>query len=126
MSRDYLGPVLLASTLGVVLAGCSSAPDRDMTVQMTEAGSSIELAQQSGAAEYSAAALQRAREKLDAANRALEDGDEQRALNLAEEAELDAQLAAARSDRRKAQRSLEEINRSIESLRREVKDSRPN
>jgi len=120
MRKRYLAPILLVAAAGLAATGCSSTPEHNTTVQMTRSNSSIEMAQQSGAAQYAAAALERARDKLAAANRALQDGDEQRALNLAEEAELDARLAAAQADRRQAQRSLEEINSGIDALRRET------
>jgi hypothetical protein len=47
----------------------------------------------------------------------------QRASQLLEQASVDAQLAGARADTAKAKQAVNEINRSIESLRQRMNDS---
>ena len=64
--------------------------------------------------------LMRARNHLRDAELALERGDEEDAVRFLAKAELDAELAAAQSNRAKAQVALNEINEGIEDLRREL------
>ena len=109
--------------LVVSLAGCASASDR-LTEQLARAQSFIEVAEREGALEYSPASLQRAREKLARAHTLADSGDHEVASRLATEAELDAQFSAAQADRLKAERSLQEINQSLETLRRETSQGR--
>lgn len=100
-------------------SGCATQPDRPER-QLARAETSIEFAEQSGAAEFDVAALGRARDHLDTAERLAAEGEYELALHAAEKAELDAELAAARTTRHKAEDALEEINESIETLRREI------
>lgn len=102
-----------------LLSGCATSSDKP-TRQLSRAESYIEVAQNEGAQQYSSAALQSAREKLNRANRAAEQGDHKLAKRLAKEAELDAQFAAAQTNRIRAQQSLSEVQASLETLRRET------
>lgn len=108
---------LAASAL--VVSGCASQPDRPER-QLARAETSVEFAEQNGAGEYDLAALDRARSHLATAQAYADEGEYELALHAAEKAELDAELAAARANRHKAEDALEEINESIETLRREI------
>ena len=70
--------------------------------------------------QYGSVELDRARDKLSRAKRAADSGDHQEALWLAEQAELDAELAAVKASRGKTDDSLAEVNESIQTLRREI------
>tara|TARA_R110002110_G_scaffold406421_1_gene626526 strand:- start:373056 stop:373436 length:381 start_codon:yes stop_codon:yes gene_type:complete len=102
-----------------LLSGCATSSEKP-TRQLSRAESYIEVAQNEGAQQYSGAALQQARDKLAQASRAAEKGDHEVAQRLAKESELDAQYAAARTARMKAQQSLEEVQSSLETLRQET------
>jgi hypothetical protein len=110
-----------AATAALLLSisGCASSPERP-TQELIRAEKSIEIAEQSGAREYGRDALGRARDKQKNAEIAAERGDEEIALRLAREAEIDAELAVAQSNRGKAESSLAEIQNSIETLRQEI------
>jgi len=103
----------------LLLAGCAASTERP-DAQMARAQASIELAQDSGARQYAAAPLTRAQEQLQQAERAVEYGEYEQALRLAEQAEINAELAASRADRKKAEAALAEVNESIATLRREI------
>lgn len=112
--------LLSATTLavGLALSGCATV-DRPVE-PLTRAETTINTAEENGARQYGAIALDRAKEKLSVANRAAEDGEYEAAVRAAEQAELDAELATAQTNHGKAQASLEEINDSIETLRLEI------
>jgi hypothetical protein len=103
----------------LLLAGCGSEPQRP-TEQLTRAQTLIEQAEKTGAQRYAAAELETARNKLQTANKAADDGKQEQATQLAEEAALDAELAAARAANGEAQEAAKEVGRSTEQLRQEV------
>ncbi len=116
--NQTLIPLLTATGLAL-LTGCAST--EPMTGErFARAETGIELAQESGAANYAGESLARAREMLRQAEAAAEDGDEERAARLAERAALDAELAAAETDHRKTEDALSEVNESIADLRAEL------
>jgi hypothetical protein len=102
-----------------ILAGCASAPD-PMVPQVARVETTIENAEQSGARQYATKDLDMARTKLAQAELAAREGEDDVALRLAKEAELDAQVAAARAEQAEAQASLTEIQQGIETLRQEI------
>jgi Domain of unknown function (DUF4398) len=61
-----------------------------------------------------------AREKLERAKTAMRDGDREKAERLAEEAEVDAELARVKAESQSAQSAALELERSIQSLRGEA------
>ena len=73
-----------------------------------------------GASQYAAADYRNAQRKLDRAQDALAAGDNEAARNLAEEAEADAKLAAARARSAKAERAAAEVQAGIRALRDEM------
>ncbi len=100
-------------------AGCASGPDLADT-GIVRAETTIDNAAQSGAQEHSLSELDDAREKLVAAKLAAEQGDEEQAARLAEEAELKAQVAMAQAQYAEADTSLREVQKGIDLLRREL------
>ena len=113
--NGFIACVLVA----LLSAGCSSEPERP-TEQLTRAQTLIEQAEKSGAQRYAAAELESARNKLQTANKAADDGKQERATELATEAALDAELAAARAASGEAQKAAQEVGRSTEQLREEA------
>lgn len=110
-------PAAAASLL--IIAGCGAngvRPDRDLA----RAEAAIEQAEQSGARQYSTAALNSAKEKLRRAHGAVEREEMVVAERLAEEAALDADLAAAEARSQKSQLAVKEVEDSIAALRQEI------
>lgn len=103
----------------IALGGCSSGPPRQTTADLARAHTLVASAQGSGAQQYAAAELQSARDKAQQADR-LADHDAQQADRLANEAAVDAQLASARAQNAKAQKALDDLHRSLQTLRNET------
>lgn len=117
MPVKILGTMLVI--VGVSMSGCASAPEPADT-QIVRAETNIENAANSGAQEYASSTLEDARDKLVAAKLAAEEGENEQALRLAEQAELDARLAMARAEQSEAEDSLKEVREGIETLRSEL------
>ena len=113
-------PVVMA---GLMAAGCAS--DRQRTAQrpeeLTRGTASVEAAEKAGAYEHGNVELNSARRKLADAETALKDGDRQVAAWLGEEADLDAQLAIAKSRNAEMQSAVGEIQESIRTLQEEAR-----
>jgi hypothetical protein len=103
----------------LVLGACASSIERPVA-SLSRAEASVDHAEQNGGPQYGAAALERARDKLSAAQQAADKDRNAEALRLANEAELDARLATAQAERYKAEASLREINESISTLQQET------
>lgn len=111
--------LMLAATAGAVGA-CSTNPPQDVVEQMTRTQASIEQAQQSGAQQGALAELQLAKDKHTSAQQALDKRDYERALHLAQEAQVDAQYAAAKAQAEQAQAAAAQVQDSIRALRQEA------
>src|SRR5690606_21196709 len=108
--------------LGVValaLGGCAGNGQRpDADLARAEAG--IRQAEQSGAEQYGGLELQAARDKLERARAAANEGAMATARQLAEQASLDPQFAAAKARSRKAPLAGGAVQRSIAAMQQEV------
>lgn len=112
-------PVLGALAIGM-LAGCSSVSEvtKDR-VQRSE--TSLQQAEQTvGRSEAGAVELQRAKNNLDQAKVALNKGDAKTAERHSQLAQLDAELAVAKSQTASARKAADELLASIQTLRQEV------
>lgn len=117
LSRTFLGTAALCGF--VFVTGCASNAERP-TQQLTEARTLIEHAERDGAPQLAAAEIERARSKLLAAESAAEDGEEEEARRLAEQAIADARYAAARTSAAKTRQSAQAVEESLEALREEA------
>lgn len=116
--------LIAVSALGL-LAGCggitASTKERIAATQ-----TAVRQAQTTiGTSESGAVELQRARESLEAAQRAADAGKEGQALRDANEAELQAQLAVAKSQSSSARKAAADMLASIEALRKETVRGKP-
>lgn len=112
--------LVAAAALAIVAAGCATAPARP-TESFVRARAAIEQADRSGAAEYAPLDLAAARDKL--ARAEAESGGSQapvRAVRLADEARVDAELAGERARAKKAARAANEVDKSVDALRVEA------
>jgi hypothetical protein len=110
--------VIIGAT-ALVLAACASKPDRP-TEELTRARTLVSQAEQGGAQQTASAELQTARDKVQRADRAADDGNTEMARRLAIEAALDAELAAVKARSAQSQAAAAELDRSIETLRNEA------
>jgi hypothetical protein len=102
MIRCKLTPIAVM----VLLAACATgAPPR---AEVGAAGTAIEAAERSGAAERAPAELNSARMKYQSANAAIREAEYDRAARLARESEIDAQLATAKAEAEAAREAREE------------------
>ncbi|HEX6998150.1 MAG TPA: DUF4398 domain-containing protein [Gammaproteobacteria bacterium] len=108
--------VMLAAAMAAGCAGNDQLPSPGFT----QAQASIDQAEQANAQRYASQELNMAREKLDQAREAQEDGDDELAGRLAMRAQLDAELAAATASNQEMQMAAAELRETIETLRSEV------
>jgi hypothetical protein len=116
-----LAPTLLC-LLTLAVAGCagSKLPPPDFSGPR----STIAEADQAGASESAPLLLRNARQKLQQAETAAADGDMERAQFLADEAAVDAELAAATARAANAQTAVDELRESVRVLREEIERNR--
>ncbi len=110
----YGTPLLAALLLGA----CASAPPAAPSIAAGNA--SVNAAVAADAPELSATEINDARNKLDRA-RAMAASDPVAATRLAEEADVDAQLASAKARTEKARRAVAELEAGLQTLRDELK-----
>lgn len=117
--------LIAAATLFAALGGCGGVSE--MTRQQVARSETVVQQAQStlGNSEAGALELQQAKELFSQARHAVEKKDEQQAQRLAVMAELDAQLAVAKSQSASARKAADELLASIRTLREEAeRDSR--
>ncbi|NNF58988.1 MAG: DUF4398 domain-containing protein [Rhodothermaceae bacterium] len=121
-SVRFVPGTLLA--LALLTAGCAGS--RMPPPDMSAARSAIAEADQSGAGEAAPLALRNARQKLEQAERAIENEDYETARFLTDQAQVDAELAEAKARSAMATTAVDELRESIRVLREEINRSRPN
>ena len=110
---------MLAGACAVAaLAGCSSPPVPKPQLAVGQA--SVEAAQTAGAGELAPVELNRAREKLALAQAAVKDKKYEQARVLAEQADVDAQVARTRAGAERSRRAAEEVTASLRTLREQI------
>src|SRR5215218_4077393 len=113
-----MSPLAAAMAAALVLTACASAPEP--TAQLQAAQQAISDAERAEATRHAPNDLSDARNKLTAANAAVQAKDMEQAARLAEEARVDAELAAARTSALKAQAVNNEMRRGSEQLQEEM------
>ena len=105
------------------LAGCATTappPTEDLVLGRAAIADAVSA----GAPEYAPVILRRAQDELDQANHALAAGHHGDARRFAQDAEVDAKLAAATARARKSERALAEVETGIRALRDEIARTR--
>jgi hypothetical protein len=87
---------------------------------MTRATTAVAQAEEAGARELAPLAFSEAQDKVQDAKKATAEGDHPKALQLAEEAEVDAEYAEAKAVTAKAEKAAAEVQESIKTLREEI------
>lgn len=119
MKRQY--KLLLISSLVItvcLLTACASTPPPTDTI--TRAKVSLDEAEEAGSRDHAPLELRNARKKLQEAQAAFGQEEYKRAKRLAEQAQVDAQLAEQKALSAKAQDSVEEIQDHMRLLRKEL------
>lgn len=111
------GAALIGVTL-LALTGCASAPVP--TEQLAVSKTQIESATTAGGTEFAPLELKMAREKLEAANRAVAEKENEKAARLASEAQVDAKLAETKALSAKAQKAVAETQDHLRTMQQEV------
>lgn len=108
--------VILASTLFMV--GCAGIPAP--TEQMAVSKVAVSNATSAGGNEFAPLQLKSAMEKMDSAERAMASENYLQARQLAEQAQVDAQLAATTARSAKAQKAAGALQEDNRALRQEI------
>jgi len=106
------------SFAALAIAGCASIPPP--TEQIAVSKMAVANAVSAGGNEFAAADMRAAQEKLDRAIQAMTAKDYQSAKSLAEQAQADAQLAAAKARSAKAQKAAVTVQEDSHVLRKEI------
>lgn len=123
MSSRMMSAARPLALTAVLLAGCSGVSDLTKE-RVARSETSVQQAQQTiGNSEQGAVELQRAKESLEQARRAIKDGKEQPAERYAQLAQLDAELAVSKSQSASARKAADELLASIKQLRQEAQRS---
>jgi len=109
------GAALGAAVFG--LAACASTPIPNEKIAVAQ--SSVQRAEQSGAPELAPVEMAAARDKLARAQKAATDHEAQPATMLAEQANVDAQLAEATAAEQRSHKAAAEFDASMQALRQE-------
>ncbi len=114
---DTLKRAAAAAVLLMAAAGCATTPIPDEKIAVAKA--SVQRAEQSGAPEMAPVEMAEARDKLTRAERAAANRDVQPAIDLADQANLDAQVAEATAQEKKSHKAAMELDASLQALRQE-------
>jgi hypothetical protein len=106
----------------LALSACAAAP-QPPTQALQAAESAIVNAEQDRVADYASAELRQAREKLSAARAEVRNEEMVKARYLAEESRVHAELAAAQAEEIKAKAVNDDMQKSIDTLKQEMKRS---
>jgi hypothetical protein len=108
----------------VALAACASNPAADEKIAVAKA--SLQRAEGSGAPEFAPVELAAARDKLARAEKANADRSLKPATVLADQANVDAQLAEATAQQQRSYKAATEFDASMQALRQEsMRSSQP-
>jgi Domain of unknown function (DUF4398) len=117
-SRLSLARLCGMGALSLFLAACASTPVP--VAQMALSTAALDQAVAAGASEHAPTDLRAARDHLDRARLALQADDRTLALTLAQEAQVDAQLAEARSHAAKATLAARSVKDGDRILKEEM------
>jgi hypothetical protein len=105
------------------LTACVSTPPPNARIAVAQA--SVQRAEQSDAQEFAPVELSTAREKLQRAEHTAANRDAQPATMLAEQANVDAQLAEATAQEHRSHEAAVQLDASLRALRQESSHATP-
>lgn len=101
-SRRWQAAAVLSAALGLAACATDVAPP---TAQLGASSQAVAAAERANALQYAPVELQAARDKLASADAAMRADERTRARRLAEQAQVDAELATARAQRAVSQQA---------------------
>ena len=110
--------LVAGGVLGAVLTACASSPVPNEKIAVAKAA--VQRAEQAGAPELAPVELAAARDKVARAEKAAADHDGHPAAMLAEQANVDAELAEATAQQHRSHKSATEFDASMQALRQEA------
>jgi hypothetical protein len=116
LSKLQRGAIACAA-MTVGLAACASTPIPNEKIAVARA--SVQRAEQSGAPELAPVEMAAARDKLARAEKAAADRNAEPATQLAEQANVDAELAEATARQQRSHKAAVEFDASMQALRSE-------
>jgi hypothetical protein len=120
--KAYRSFVVLGLPL-FMLQACAYQPSQEVTSQMARTETTIQQAERSGVAATSLPELQAAKDKYSQAKTLLQKESheaDQMALQLAKQAEVDAQYATAKANSAKQATSAREVQSGVDALKSEA------
>jgi Domain of unknown function (DUF4398) len=125
LRRSLLPHFCVGAAMLLMLSACGSV-SKETKEAVARADSRFQQAQQAlGSSESSAVDLQRAGSHLQQAKESVKDGKDKPAQRLAQQSELDVDLAVAKSQNASARKAAAELQASIQQLRQEAERSTP-
>lgn len=117
-SNRMMNRIGLAMAASLLMAGCAST--QAPVEQMALSRSAVSNAMSAGGNEYAPIQFKSANDKLDAAEKAMTNKNYDLAKQLAEQAEVDAKVAASMARSAKAQKAADALQEDIRVLRHEI------
>jgi len=117
-TNPMLRGIGISATAALFIAACASVPPP--VEQMAVSKAAVGSATSAGSNEFAPLPLKSAMDKMDAAERAMSEKEYVLARQLAEQAQVDAQLAAATSRSAKAQKAASALQEDNVILRQEI------
>lgn len=117
-SNQVIHRIGITVAAAIFMAGCASTPAP--IEQMAVSRAAVNNASSAGANEFAPLLLKSAMEKMDGAERAMAEKNYVRARLLAEETQIDADLAAAAARSAKAQKAADAVQEDNRVLRKEI------
>jgi len=120
MNSLHIKAAPVYAALAFIAAGCSSGVSELTKDRVSRSEVAVQQAQQAvGNSESSAVQLQKARDDLDRAKQAVAAEKDELAQRYAQQAQLDADLAIAKSQSASARKAADELSASIQTLKQE-------
>ena len=113
----------LCTAIVLSVSGCATTPIPNEEIAVAK--SSVQRAEQNGAPELAPVEMSTARQELASAETAAANRDALAAKQWAEKANVDAQLAEATAQQRRAHKAATEFDASMSALRHETERSQP-
>ena len=117
-SNQIMHSIGVSVATAIFITGCASIPAP--TEQMAVSKVAVSNASSTGGNEFAPLQLKSAMEKMDAAERAMAEENYVLARQLAEQAQVDAQLAGATARSAKAQKAASALQEDNRVLRQEI------
>jgi hypothetical protein len=114
---------MIGAGMVVGLAACAGGPAPEAELAAAEVA--VEDAEEANAAAQAPGPYELARDKLERAREAMDDGDNLEARRLAEQALVDAQLAEAEARSEVARQNAADLRGTVETLQDEIARATP-